>query len=347
MAVKREFLGEAVTGAPIYAYHLINNSGMEVVVLNFGCTVKNIFVPDKNGEKTDVVLGYSQYSDYFDNDCFFGATVGPTCNRIDEAKYTIDGKEYFLPVNDGPNNLHTDMNNGFHKRIWDAAEGENFVKFSLAAEDGDLGFSGNRSFELTFTLTDDNAIELTYHATSDANTLINLTNHAYFNLNGEGKGDVLNHKMKLNSSHYTPVRDSASIPTGEIASVAGTPFDFRQEKTIGRDINEEFEQLIFTGGYDHNFVIDGEESGKKHFCTVSSPDTGITMDCYTDLPGFQFYSGNMLDNPKSKNGKGYRRNEGFCLETQFYPNSINEPAFPDCVFGPGRDYDYETVYKFS
>ena len=168
MAVKREFWGEAPSGAPIYVYHLTNQSGVEVCVLNYGCTIRNIFVPDKNGEKVDVVLGYDDYKEYFGNDCFLGATVGPTANRIANAKYSIDGKEFILPIIDGPNNLHTDMNNGFHKRVWDAEEGENFVTFSLKADDGDLGFSGNREFKLTYTLTDDNALELHYHATSDA-----------------------------------------------------------------------------------------------------------------------------------------------------------------------------------
>ena len=347
MAVKREFLGEALDGAPIYAYHITSDKGMEVVVLNFGCTIRNIFVPDKNGERTDVVLGYDDYKKYFDNDCFLGATVGPTANRIADARYTIDDREFILPINDGPNDLHTDMNNGFHKRVWDASEGESFVKFSLKAEDGDLGFSGNRVFELTFTVTDDNALELDYHATSDANTLINMTNHAYFNLGGHASGSCLGHVMKMNSSKYTPVKSSAAIPTGEIASVEGTPFDFRQEKTIGRDIDENYEQLNFVGGYDHNFVVDGADGSRKLFCTVSSPDSGIKMNCYTTLPGFQLYAGNFLKASGAKGGGDYRPRDGFCLETQFYPNSINEPSFPDCVFGPGRDYDHITVYKFS
>ena len=324
-----------------------NNSGVEVVVLNFGATIRNIFVPDKDGNKVDVVLGYDDYKQYFGNDCFLGATVGPTANRIANAKYSIDGKEFILPINDGPNNLHTDMNNGFHKRVWDAEEGDNFVKFTLKADDGDLGFSGNRVFELTFTLSDDNALSLHYHAVSDAKTLINMTNHAYFNLGGHNSGSCLDHVMKMNSSFYTPVIDSAAIPTGEIASVEGTPFDFRQEKTIGKDIDADNEQLKFVGGYDHNYVVDGADGTRRNFCTVTSPKTGITMQCSTTLPGFQLYAGNFLNHDHGKDGTVYKPRDGFCLETQFYPNSINEAGFPDCVFGPDREYDTVTVYQFN
>ena len=347
MAVTREHLGEAKNGAPIYAYHLSNSKGTEAVVLNFGCTIKNIFVTDKNGNKVDVVLGFDSYKDYFDNDCFLGATVGPTANRIANAKYKIDGKEFILPVNDGPNNLHTDANNGFHKRVWDAEEGENSVKFTLKAEDGDLGFSGNRVFELTFSLSEDSELQLKYHATSDARTLMNLTNHAYFNLSGENSGSILDHVMQMNASAYTPVIDSAAIPTGEIRDVTGTAFDFRQAKTIGQDINADDEQLKFVGGYDHNYVVDGFDGSRKLFTTVTSPKTGITMECYTDLPGFQLYAGNFLKSNCAKGGRNYAPREGFCLETQFYPNSVNQENFPDPIFGPDRDYDTVTVYKFK
>ena len=347
MAVKRQLLGEDSNGAPIYEYHLTNSNGVEVVVLNFGCTLKNIFVPDKDGNKVDVALGFDDEKGYFVNECFLGATVGPTANRIANAKYTIDGKEFILPINDGPNNLHTDMNNGFHKRIWDAEEGESSVKFTLKAEDGDLGFSGNRVFELTYSLSDDGSLELHYHATSDAKTLMNLTNHVYFNLDGQGSGNVYDQVMTMNSSHYTPVIDSASIPTGEIAPVEGTPFDFRQPKPIGRDIDADNEQLKFVGGFDHNWVVDGYDGTLKKFCEVSSPKTGIRMECFTSLPGFQFYSGNFLKDVHGKGGNTYQKRDGFCLETQVYPNSVNEPGFPDCIYGPEREYDNVTVYKFS
>ncbi len=347
MAVKREFLGETQNGAPVYAYHLSNSRGMEVVLLNYGCTIRNIFVPTKDGEKVDVALGYDDYKAYFDNDCFLGATVGPTANRIANAKYSIEGREFNLPVNDGPNNLHTDMTNGFHKRVWEASEGENFVKFTLNSEDGDLGFSGNRVFTLTYTLDENNNLELHYHATSDAKTLINMTNHVYFNLGGHNSGSSLGHTLKLNASHFTPVVDGAAIPTGEIKSVEGTVFDFTKEKTIGQDIDVQDTQLQCVGGYDHNFCVDGEEGVLREAAFAKSPDTGITLKCSTTLPGIQLYVGNFLKSPYGKENTEYKPRDGFCLETQFYPNSINQEGFPDAVFGPDRDYDCVTVYQFN
>ncbi len=347
MAVKREFFGETQTGAPIYAYHISNNNGMEAVILNYGCTIKNIFVPTKDGKKVDVVLGYDDPKAYFGNDCFLGSTVGPTANRIANAKYSIDGREFSLPVNDGPNNLHTDMDNGFHKRVWEASEGENYVKFTLESKDGDLGFSGNRVFTLTYTLDDDNNLELHYHGTSDAKTLMNMTNHVYFNLGGHNSGSILGHTLKLNCSKFTPVIDSAAIPTGELQAVAGTPFDFTAEKTIGQDINADLEQLQCVGGYDHNFCVDGDEGTLREAAVAKSPDTGITLKCSTTLPGIQLYVGNFLKSKLGKEGTEYKPRDGFCLETQFYPNSINQAGFPDAVFGPDREYDCVTVYQFK
>ncbi len=347
MAVKREFLGEAQNGAPIYAYHISNANGMEAVVLNYGCTIKNIFVPTRDGERVDVVLGYDDPKAYFVNSCFLGSTVGPTANRIANAKYSIEGKEFSLPVNDGPNNLHTDFDNGFHKRVWDASEGENYVKFTLKSDDGDLGFSGNRVFTLTYTLDDDNNLELHYHATSDAKTLINMTNHVYFNLGGHNSGSILGHTLKLNCSKFTPVVDSAAIPTGELQSVAGTVFDFTKEKTIGQDINADVEQLQCVGGYDHNFCVDGDEGVLREAAFAKSPDTGITLKCSTTLPGVQLYVGNFLKSDEGKEGTQYKARDGFCLETQYYPNSINQAGFPDSVFGPDREYDSVTVYQFK
>ncbi len=346
MAVERERVGEAPSGAPVYAYHISNDAGMEVVVLNYGCIIRNLIVPTSKGDKVDVALGFDVFSGYEDNPCFLGATIGPTANRIAKAKYKIDDKEFVLPINDGPNNLHTDMNNGFHKRVWDAKECQNSVKFSLKSDDGDIGFSGNRVFEVTFSVSDDNALSLHYHATSDAKTLINMTNHSYFNLNGHNSGSILGHLLKLNASKYTPVIDSEAIPTGEIADVAGTPFDFTTEKTIGQDIDADNEQLTFVGGYDHNYCIDGADGSMKEFAVVSSPITGITMKCSTDLPGFQLYVGNFLKADNAKDGATYASREGFCLETQVYPNSVNEAEFPDCIYGPGKDYDNTTIYKF-
>ncbi len=347
MSVSKELWGKTQNNEEIYAYHLTNSNGMEAVVLNYGCTIKNIFVPAKNGEKVDVALGYDKPEAYFDNDCFLGATVGPTANRIANAKYSIDGKEFNLPVNDGPNNLHTDMNNGFHKRIWAAEEGKDSVTFTLKAADGDMGFSGNRVFTLTYSLDEDNNLELHYHATSDAKTLINMTNHVYFNLGGHNAGSILDHQLTLNCSKFTPVIDSAAIPTGELADVAGTVFDFTKAKKIGQDINADVEQLQCVGGYDHNFCVDGQEGTLRQAAYVESPSTGITLKCSTTLPGIQLYVGNFLKSKVGKENTEYKPRNGFCLETQFYPNSVNQAGFPDPIFGPDREYDCVTVYQFK
>nr|WP_297771468.1 aldose epimerase family protein [uncultured Butyrivibrio sp.] len=347
MAVTKELFGKTKSGEEIYAYHISNNAGMEAVILNYGCTIKNVFVPSKDGGKIDVVLGYDDPEVYFANDSFIGSTVGPSANRIANARYSIDGKEFSLPVNDGPNNLHTDHDNGFHKRIWDAKEGENSVEFTLKSADGDLGFAGNRVFTLTYSLDDDNNLELHYHATSDAKTLINLTNHVYFNLSGHNAGNIENHTLLLNASKFTPVVDGAAIPTGELKDVAGTVFDFTKEKTIGQDINADVEQLQCVGGYDHNYCVDGQEGALRQAAVAKSPVTGITLKCSTTLPGIQLYAGNFLKNDNGKENTKYKARDGFCLETQFYPNSINQPGFPDAVFGPDRDYDSVTVYQFK
>lgn len=346
MAVRKEQVGVTPQNETIYAFHITNGNDAEAVILNYGCIIKNIFVKDNNGNKVDVVLGFDDVTGYFENSCFLGAAVGPTANRIANAKYKINGKEFSLPVNDGPNNLHTDMDKGFHKRIWDAEEGDNFVKFTLNSADGDMGFSGNRVFNITYTFTDDNALSIHYHATSDADTLINMTNHSYFNLGGQASGSILDHYLLLSASNYTPVIDSAAIPTGEIATVKGTPFDFTQEKTIGQDINADNEQLKAVGGYDHNYVIDEADGTMRAFATLSSSKTGISMKCFTDLPGVQLYAGNFLSAKNAKGGIEYKARDGVCLETQFYPNSINEAGFPDPVFGPGKDYDTTTIYQF-
>lgn len=345
MSVKREFLGEAKDGAPIYCYHMNNEQGMEVCLMNYGAAIRNIFVKDKDGEKRDVVLGYENPEGYFGNSCFLGVVVGPVANRIGGASYSIDDKNFKMAVNDGPNNLHSDFDNGFHKRVWDAAETDNSVTFSLKCEEGDLGFSGNREFSVTYTLTDDNALMLHYHATSDAKTLINITNHCYFNLRGHDAGTITDHVAKFNSSKTTVVGEGL-IPTGEIADVEGTPFDFRQEKVIGLEIDADNDQIEIGGGYDHNFIIDNADGTRRTFATVTCPESGITMQCSTTLPAFQFYAGNFLDAEGGKDGAVYKKREGFCLETQIYPDAIHHSNFPDAVFGPEREYDSITVYRF-
>ncbi len=346
MSVKREFLGEAPDKSAVYAYHIVGEGGLEVSVMNYGAVIRDIKVPTKDGRLVDVCLGFEKLEDYFGNAGSLGATVGPCANRTARGTYVIDGVIYHMPVNEGENNLHSDLEHGFYNRIWEVEEGEDFVKMSLDAPDGDIGFPGNRSVSVTFTVTKANELQLHYIGTSDSKTLLNLTNHAYFNLSGADSGSCLDEILQLNASNYTPV-DAGSIPTGEIASVEGTPMDFRKPKTIGRDIDADFEQLHLVSGYDHNFCIDEADGTLREFATATSPATGITMHCFTDLPGFQFYSGNFLKAHPGKGGKDYTPRNGFCLETQFYPNAINTPEFPKPIFGPGQSLDSVTVYAFS
>ena len=345
MSVKREFLGETKDGAPIYGYHMTNSQGMEVCLMNYGATIRNIFVKDKEGQKRDVVLGYDDPAKYFDNSCFLGVVVGPVANRVGGAAYEIDGKSFKMAVNDGPNNLHSDFDNGFHKRVWEASETDDSVTFTLKSDDGDLGFSGNRVFSVTYSLSEDNALSLHYHATSDAKTMINVTNHCYFNLRGQGSGTITDHVAQFNSSKTTTVGEGL-IPTGEIADVEGTPFDFRKEKAIGLEIDADNDQIKLGGGYDHNFIIDGADGTRRTFATVTCPESGITMQCSTTLPAFQFYCGNFLEAEGAKGGINYGHREGFCLETQIHPDAIHHDNFPDAVFGPEREYDSITVYRF-
>ena len=356
MAMKREFWGETPQGAPVYVYHLSNENGMEVCVLNYGAIIRNIFVPDKDGGRKDVALGFEKLEEYFSNDVFFGATIGPCGNRTANASFRIGDQTFHMPVNDnGRNNLHSDHANGFHKRVWDdVSENENSVSFLLEAPDGDLGFPGNRKAMLTFEVTPDNALTLYYQVTSDADTWVNMTNHCYFNLGGHDAGSIAQHIVQFQASAYTPVTEDL-IPTGEILQVKGTPFDFTRPKTIGQEIDAQDVQMVRGGGYDHNFVIDREVSAdgtidatKKPFASVTNPATGITMHCETTLPAFQFYTGNMMpDTLAGKGGVQYHRRDAFCLETQYFPNAINTEGFYSPLCGVGKSYKSTTSYRFS
>ena len=343
--VTKELFGKTVDGTEIYKYWIENKKGMKAAVINYGAILVNLLVPDSEGNVDDVVLGYGSLEDYFENGSFFGATVGPNANRIGGASFELDGVRYQLDVNDGVNNLHSHVKEGYHKRVWDAEEGEDQVRFSLKDQDGSMGFPGNKEIQVTYTLTDENALEIHYQGSSDQNTIINMTNHTYFNLAGHGKGTIHDHVLTLNASHYTPIVPGA-IPTGEIASVAGTPFDFMTEKRIGEEIGADNEQLKMTGGYDHNWVLDGADGKIRKFADVKEPESGRCMEVFTDLPGVQFYAGNSITPQTGKEDVEYGPRSGFCLETQYYPDTANKPQFPSCVFGPERKYDTTTVYKF-
>ncbi len=344
MALKKRNFG--VDGQEATLYTLENSKGMKAEVTNYGANLVNLFVPDKNGVVEDVVLGFDSVKGYMKNGSFFGATIGPSANRIGGAKFTIDGVEYHVDVNDGPNNLHSHMQDGYHKMLWDVEEGENSVTFTVRDTDGYMGFPGNKELSLTYTLDEENGLTLHYHAKSDKNTVMNPTNHSYFNLDGHKSGNIEDHIMMINASCYTPVVPGA-IPTGEIATVKGTPMDFTSEKVVGKEIRENMEQLLLTQGYDHNWVVDGWDGSLKHIATTIGPKSGRKMHTYSTLPGVQFYAGNCIGDEPGKDGAFYTKRSGLCLETQYYPNSINTPNFPSCVFGGDKEYDSVTVYRFE
>lgn len=337
-----KFFGKTKDDEEVYIYELVNANGMRAEILNYGAILKSLYLPSGD----DVVLGYDSVAEYEVNGCFFGAVIAPSANRIGNASFEIDGVKYDIDVNDGPNNLHSHIALGSHKKIWDAKKEGNSVILNLKMADMELGFPGNKEFTIKYTLTDKNELKLEYTAKSDKNTIINPTNHSYFNLAGHDSGCILGNYLTLNASNYTYVAEGA-IPTGEIASVKGTVMDFTSPRMVGQDIDNSFEQLVKTGGYDHNFVIDGWDGTLKHIATVEERNTNRSMDVYSDLPGVQFYAGNFITKQKGKSGATYSRRAALCLETQYFPDSIHHDNFPSCVFGPNKSYKSETVYAFK
>ncbi|MDE5910145.1 MAG: galactose mutarotase [Lachnospiraceae bacterium] len=345
MHMKKELFGKTKSEKEIYRYWLENSKGMRAGIINYGAVLVNLFVPDKNGNIADVVLGFDTLEPYFDNGSFFGAVIGPNANRVGGAAFTLDGQRYQLDVNDGANNLHSHIDLGYHKRVWEVAEEEEGIRLFLEDQDGSMGFPGNKKIQVTYYLTEENELKIQYEAYSDKNTIINLTNHTYFNLAGHDKGQICDHVLELKASAYTPVTSSL-IPVGEIASVKGTPFDFLKAKRVGDEIDADDAQLKMAGGYDHNWVIDGESGTIRQFATVTEPVSGRCLKAYTDLPGVQFYAGNFIGRQTGKNGTVYDVRSGLCLETQYFPDTANKPAFPKAVFGPDKSYKSTTIYKF-
>lgn len=342
MAVEKSLFGKSPDGRDITLYTVTNGRGMKMAVTDLGAILVQLYVPDKNGKMDDVVLGFERAEDYYGNPSFFGAVIGPNANRIGNAAFTLDGIEYQLDVNDGPNNLHSHIEKGYHKQIWDAQTTDNSVTFSLE-DDATMGFPGKKQMQITYTLSEDNEVKLHYHGNSDMRTIFNPTNHSYFNLDGAGSGLIEDHELWLGAACYTPVVEGA-IPTGEIASVAGTPMDFTQMKRVGLEINADFEQLKLTSGYDHNWVIDGWDGTLKHIATVKAPMSGRVMKVSTTLPGVQFYAGNFITREEGKAGNVYDKRSGLCLETQYYPDTIHHENFPSCVT---TEYDSVTIYAFE
>lgn len=347
MSIEVSAFGKCPDGREISLYTLSNENGMKVSVTNLGAIVVRLIVPGRDGKPADVVLGFDKGEDYLKNSSFFGAVIGPNANRIGNASFQIDGATYQLDVNDGVNNLHSHKDDGYHKQLWKAASvQDDSVTFELEDADGSMGFPGNKKVAVVYTLTPDNQLVIRYHGVSDKKTILNLTNHSYFNLEGHDSGSIEGHELWLGASAYTPA-DAGSIPTGEIAPVEATPMDFTRAKRIGQEIDADFEQLKFAGGYDHNWVIDDWNGELRHCATVKAPESGRVMKVYTTLPGVQFYAGNMIDQQTGKGGAAYRVRSGLCLETQYFPDAANKPQFPSAIFGEGKEYDSITVYKFE
>ncbi len=348
--VKKESFGTLPDGTPVDIYTMTNAKGMEIRATNYGGIVVSLRVPDKKGNLDDIALGFDDLKGYLASSPYFGAIIGRYGNRIANGKFTVDGKEYTLAKNNGPNTLHGGLK-GFDKVVWNAEPFQNHdgvgIILTYTSKDGEEGFPGNLKAKVTYTLTDNNEWIIDYDASTDKATPINLTQHTYFNLAGEGKGDVLAHILKLNASRFTPVNQTL-IPTGEFRPVKGTPMDFTQPTPIGGRINADDEQVRFGRGYDHNFVVDGKGSDPVLAARVKEPASGRVLEVFTTEPGVQFYSGNFLDGTiTGKNGHVYKQRYAFCLETQHFPDSPNHPEFPTTILRPGRTYHSRTSYKMS
>lgn len=342
--VIQELFGTTRDGTPVHRYRMQNQSGASVTVMEYGCTITSILVPGRDGKLVDVCLGYKTLAEYEQNSGYLGAVVGRHANRIEKGVFTLNGREYRLAVNDGPNHLHGGLR-GFDKRVWDAAVEGDAVTFRRRSPDGEEGYPGNLDVSVTYTFADDNRLTLRYRARADADTVVNLTNHCYFNLSGEGNGTVLNHLLRIPASSFTE-NDENCLPTGKILPVEGTPFDFRRSKPIGRDIGADCRQLQNGKGYDHNFILDGE-AGSKTAAVLASPETGVRLTVDATMPGLQFYSGNVLDGPVGKSGVAYKQNMGLCLETQYFPNAMRCANFPSPVLKADEVYAHDTSFTFG
>jgi aldose 1-epimerase len=339
-----------IEGKPVDLYTMTNLHGVEVRAMNYGGVVLSLRVPDKNGGLDDIVLGFNDPAEYQENSPHFGGIIGRYANRIAGGKFTLDGVSYTLAKNNWPNSLHGGIK-GFDKAFWHAAPFDNSrgvgVVFTYTSKNGEEGFPGNLNAKVTYTLTNDNELIFDYEATTDKATPVNLTQHTYFNLAGEGNGDVLAHELVLNADRFTPI-DKAMIPTGELRAVKGTPLDFTKPTTIGARIGDTYEQLLLANGYDHNFVINGNGDGLKLIARVHEPTSGRVLEVYTTQPAVQFYSGNFLDGTiHGKHGHVYKQHYGFALETEHFPDSPNHPDFPSTILRPGQTFHSRTIYKFS
>ncbi|MGZ5287386.1 MAG: aldose epimerase family protein, partial [Flavisolibacter sp.] len=331
---------DTIDGKATQLYVIKNNNNAQAAFTNYGGRLIGLWVPDKNGKMTDVVVGMGSVQDYVNaSEPYFGATIGRFGNRIAKGKFSLDGKVYNLPINNAPNTLHGGKK-GFQYVVWDARLiNPQTLELTYFSKDGEEGFPGNLNVKVVYTLTDSNELKMDYEATTDQKTVVNLTNHAFFNLNGEGSGTINNHILRVNADRYTPV-DSTLIPTGKIVAVAGTPFDFTQPTSIGQRVNDDSDQLKYGKGYDHNFVLNANTgTGLNHAATITGDQSGIQMDIYTREPGLQFYGGNFMQSANTfKGGSKDDFRTAFCLETQHFPDAPNQPSFPSTVLDKGQVY---------
>ena len=348
--ISQQTFGKTQDGTAVDIFTLTNSNGVEVRAITYGGIIVSLRTPDKNGKLDDIVLGFDTLDSYLGKHPYFGAIIGRYGNRIGNAKFTLDGVEYKLAANNGPNSLHGGLK-GFDKAVWKAQSLENDqgvgVVFTHTSPDSEEGYPGNLAAKVTYTLTNQNELIFDYEATTDKPTPVNLTQHTYFNLAGAGKGDVLGHEVLLNADSFTPV-DSNLIPTGEIRKVAGTPFDFTKPTAVGARINQDDEQLKLAGGYDHDFVINRRGEEPSLAARVYEPTSGRVLEVSTTQPGVQLYTGNFLDGTLTgKGGHVYQKRSGLCLETQHFPDSPNKPDFPSTILRPGETYRSRTIFKFS
>ncbi len=342
--VTKKPFGKTPEGALVDLYTL-KNEKLEAAITNYGARVVSLKVPDRTGKPADIVLGFDSLDGYLKENPYFGAVVGRYGNRIAHGKFKLNGHEYTLVRNNGENHLHGGTR-GFDKRVWTAAPKPDGVLLTYLSKDGEEGYPGNLSVAVRYTLSA-NELKIDYEAKTDKDTVLNVTNHSYFNLAGQGEGDILQHRVTMRADRFNPV-DKTLIPTGELRKVDGTPFDFRTPHAIGERIGQDNEQIKFGGGYDHNWVLNSQGGALSLAARVEEPTTGRAMEVLTTQPGIQFYTGNFLDGTLTgKSGKVYKRRYAFCMETQHYPDSPNHPAFPSVVLKPGEQYRSTTVFRFS
>jgi aldose 1-epimerase len=347
--MKTTVFGKLPDGREVHQYTLENRSGVTMQIIDYGATVTSLRVPDRNGKIDDVVLGYDSLQGYIGGTAYFGAIVGRYGNRVGKGRFQLDGKEYQLTINDGENHLHGGKI-GFNKVLWDAKAGdseESSLQLQYVSKDGEEGYPGTVTLKVTYTLTDKNELRIGYEGTTDKPTILNPTQHSYFNLSGSFDNAILDHLLMIDADGITPV-DKGLIPTGQIENVANTPMDFRTPTVIGAHINDQNEQLALGKGYDHNWVLKGSAGKVRRVAELYEAGSGRMLTVFTDQPGLQFYSGNFLDgSAKGKNGVSYKHRSGLCLEAQAFPDTPNKPQFPSVTLRPGQIYRQTTIYQFS